>query len=1035
MKGTFIAVFLLLEFIALSTCLDLCAQDAPTKLEVNKNNFSSFTKQYLNRGKIWMARNKNYISHPDARFGDKYMPNKNAVEIFAKRTIDSKYYINSDTPSIFYIQKSSSPMHFRRNGQWITIDPRLNPKGQSLYEASRQEHPLGFDLKRKSSYIITSEGKTFFNNWKLYGENDGKETLLANADWTNYTVGDDGITIKNIFPGIDADMKVSRGSIKTSFIVRVNKFSNYGTLLFRDSFTGGKPGTFTFSNGLRGKGLASAADYSVGTKKVLHIQQGIMYLEKKPSSAFQNVPYILDHNKLTLSINADYLNTQLTSGNLIIDPLVQDVGTLGKDKINGSHFNNDCSFTKSCNYTVNVPPPAGATLTDALFSFGIVSNAPCTGQDGAFSFAVNGNCMSHLWVGTNQGPGTETFSTQSMMLNNGGSVAGCFPTPGMRNCTNPENIPFNFYFYRTCHGEDGCNGDCIGAAQDLTITLVGRTLDSASIKASNDNFCGGTPVTLTASGYYGVPPYTFNWVGLNQNKGSVQVSPAANTTYSVQISDACGSPPITQSISVHVLPAPPTPALTSNSPVCAGGQLVLSVPQIQGTTYTIKNSANGLGGQYTSSAVFNNVTAAYAGTWTAVATDANGCTSNVASTNVVVNSSISPKVSISATTTRICTGGQVTFTATAANGGNSVNYQWQLNGQNVGTNSPQYTGNNFANNDAVSCIVTANNPCASGSATSNVIVLSVSPQVSPTFAAIGPLCQNSTAPPLPPTSQEGIHGTWNPASINTSRVGTAVYTFTPASGDCSLPIPLSITIVTSVTPTFPNLTDSICQNSTAPQLPGTSAEGITGTWNPSSISTSNVGKSTYTFTPTDGQCGVPAKIDIVVGPPPELNMGPDLNITVGTSTHLDITVTGDIVSYQWSPSIGLSDPTIKDPIASPTITTVYTLNVTDANHCEASGKIKITVSGGASKISIPNAFSPNGDGVNDTWVITNLSNFPGATVDVFNRYGQAVFHSENNNKAWDGTYNGKPVPMGTYYYIIDLKDNEKKIAGSVTVFK
>ncbi|HXB30854.1 MAG TPA: gliding motility-associated C-terminal domain-containing protein, partial [Puia sp.] len=64
-----------------------------------------------------------------------------------------------------------------------------------------------------------------------------------------------------------------------------------------------------------------------------------------------------------------------------------------------------------------------------------------------------------------------------------------------------------------------------------------------------------------------------------------------------------------------------------------------------------------------------------------------------------------------------------------------------------------------------------------------------------------------------------------------------------------------------------------------------------------------------------------------------------------------------------------------------------------------------------------------------------LSVYPGATVDVFNRYGQPVFHSENSNKAWDGTYNGKPLPVGTYYYIIDLKNNEKKTAGSVTIFK
>jgi gliding motility-associated-like protein len=308
--------------------------------------------------------------------------------------------------------------------------------------------------------------------------------------------------------------------------------------------------------------------------------------------------------------------------------------------------------------------------------------------------------------------------------------------------------------------------------------------------------------------------------------------------------------------------------------------------------------------------------------------------------------------------------------------------------------------------------------------------------ISPIFDEIGPLCQNSTAPALPPASKEGIAGTWSPASINTSALGTATYLFTPSSaGNCATPVSLNITIVSSISPTFPTIADSYCQNDIAPALPATSKEGVNGTWSPSSINTATVGRTLYTFTPAAGQCGTSSQIAIVVNPLPALIMGPDLTIAAGASTTLNVSVTGNIVSYQWNPSIGLNNATIKDPVASPSFTTVYTLDIIDDNKCEDSGSIKITVSGGTSKILVPNAFSPNGDGINDTWIITNLSAYPGATVDVFNRYGQLVFHSENYNKAWDGTYNGNPLPMGTYYYIIDLKNNEKKTAGSVTIFK
>ncbi|HEY2350534.1 MAG TPA: hypothetical protein VGH64_16055, partial [Puia sp.] len=223
LKGSFIIVFLLVEFIALLNSSPLRAQEARRPVSVTKNNFTSFTRKYTNRGKLWMTKNKAYQRHPEANFGDQYSPNKNAVEIFEKRTVDSKFYINKDTPTIWYSQRSSGQMHFKKNGEWITIDTRLSPRGPFIYEASNQEDPLGFDIKRKSSFINTPDGKTYFNDWKLYGENGGTRTLLATADWTHYTAGDDGIAIKNIFPGIDAEMKVSVGSIKTNFIVHANK--------------------------------------------------------------------------------------------------------------------------------------------------------------------------------------------------------------------------------------------------------------------------------------------------------------------------------------------------------------------------------------------------------------------------------------------------------------------------------------------------------------------------------------------------------------------------------------------------------------------------------------------------------------------------------------------------------------------------------------------------------------------------------------------------------------------------------------------
>lgn len=97
----------------------------------------------------------------------------------------------------------------------------------------------------------------------------------------------------------------------------------------------------------------------------------------------------------------------------------------------------------------------------------------------------------------------------------------------------------------------------------------------------------------------------------------------------------------------------------------------------------------------------------------------------------------------------------------------------------------------------------------------------------------------------------------------------------------------------------------------------------------------------------------------------------------------------------------------------------YTLTVTRANFAA----------------TLPNVFTPNGDGYNDTWVLPNINLYPDCTVKVFNRGGQQVFNSIGYGIPWDGTWNGKQLQPGTYYYIIDLKHNQGIRSGSITIIK
>lgn len=172
---------------------------------------------------------------------------------------------------------------------------------------------------------------------------------------------------------------------------------------------------------------------------------------------------------------------------------------------------------------------------------------------------------------------------------------------------------------------------------------------------------------------------------------------------------------------------------------------------------------------------------------------------------------------------------------------------------------------------------------------------------------------------------------------------------------------------------------------------------------------------------------------IVVNPYPVLDLGPNLMVLEGGQTPLKpLYVYGTNLQYLWTPSMYLNSDTARVPISTPLGDVTYKLTLTGIGNCSVIDDIFIKV---LLAPIVPNAFSPNKDGINDTWKIEYLESYPGATVDVFNRYGQKVFSSYGYTTQWDGTFNGTPLPIGTYYYIINPKNGRTTISGSVTIIK
>jgi len=163
-----------------------------------------------------------------------------------------------------------------------------------------------------------------------------------------------------------------------------------------------------------------------------------------------------------------------------------------------------------------------------------------------------------------------------------------------------------------------------------------------------------------------------------------------------------------------------------------------------------------------------------------------------------------------------------------------------------------------------------------------------------------------------------------------------------------------------------------------------------------------------------------------------VNAGEDQYVFPGESVILNGTSEGTV---NWTPSTSLSNASITTPTATPSATTTYTIT-SNENNCIYTDEVTVYVQ---PNISIPNTITPNEDGYNDTWSISNIHNYPGAQVSVYDRWGQRVFYVTGYTaaKEWDGTNNGLRLPSATYYYVIELRTSgvSKLYNGAITIIR
>ncbi len=508
---------------------------------------------------------------------------------------------------------------------------------------------------------------------------------------------------------------------------------------------------------------------------------------------------------------------------------------------------------------------------------------------------------------------------------------------------------------------------------------------------------GGNPISPTVSYTAGA-----GWVGFD-GAGNMYVGAAADGNISkwappdfgsailLGSGDSYGATNVTKGGDVYVAPFPGDSVLeladgTSNWQTVGYGFYVpasnYTSSEFEGLCLDIRGNLYISDGEFCRVLEFKrtvNIDSSYtptaAGRYMAMVIDINGDTAWTGPEIVNVPfSGPAPSVQISASATTVDLCEPVNFTATAVNPGVAPVYQWQVSGVDVGGDSLAYSNDLFANGDRVVCILTTDTGCSATpySDTSNIITLTVNSQ--------------------------------SYATVAIAASDTAVCAGTPITFTATVTHPIS------------------------PESYQWSVNGVPIADNTPAWVDSNAvgGQVVYCVITSNSACGLSKSnsVPVTIYPLPTIAGGQVFSVPYGKSLQLDPTVTGDIYSYAWSPATGLSDAAIRDPVADPLSTTLYTLAVTSLGGCKATGEVTVDV---YTPLSLPNAFTPNGDGHND--VLYVLGGPEGSQVKdfaVFSRWGQPVFAVHDAppgdpRYGWNGYSHGSPAPADTYVYIIVMQ--------------
>ncbi|MBO0938789.1 gliding motility-associated C-terminal domain-containing protein [Fibrella sp. HMF5335] len=631
---------------------------------------------------------------------------------------------------------------------------------------------------------------------------------------------------------------------------------------------------------------------------------------------------------------------------------------------------------------------------------------------------------------------------------------------GINNLTNPLQTGFTFYLEFPPLNITGkfinnssptftpVNGEYVCLGEPFTYSFGGTDPDGDELRYSMATPLNVATTGTTAPGPYPTVSYAPGYSAANSVPGSPALNIDARTghlsvtasqlglfVFAILIEEYRNGQKIGEvrrDFQFLVVDCPPaqTPnpaaqilnstATATKTTLCPGESAILSATPDPNWNYQWQRNGINL-----TNATSNSLTVRDQGEYTVQVSLKNACAKVGNAQSLTVNS-LNTKPSLTATGQLCATDGSASLHVSETP---DVTYQWLRNGQAV----TGQTADSLQTTQPGLYRVVLTHQTLGCQVRSDSILLTRAPAVVAqlrTASGYARLCPDT---PLLLTGDGGILYRWaqnaqpvpaeTGAQYTAKDVGIYSLTVTDANGCRAVAPPITLSAVAPVSPSLDSL----------PPFCGTKAAPFTLLGHPDSGTYAGPGMSANVFSPASAGVGshtltyslrpapecaaVVVQQTAIVYPIPTIGLPDELLTFRGNSLTLEPVLTGDPIRFQWSPGTSLVDSqTTVAQIDNIQSSIVYTLRVENIGRCTATDSIHIDV---VSRLFAPDAFTPNGDGQNDQWEVTNIAAFPAVDVTVFNRWGTAVFHATGPDQTpFDGRHNGTELPGGVYTYLI-----------------